>query len=99
MWGSCRGRLTQHYSEIVLCTTHNTEATLDHAANCAHLQALPSVSGYKALIEGKRFSDWSPQEQLETSICFAALHIKTQQLLDLGVLRKVARAKATIRKA
>ena len=78
MWGSCRGRLTQHYSEIVLCTTHNTEATLDHAATCPHLQALPSVSGYKALIEGKRFSDWSAQEQLETSLCFAALHIKVQ---------------------
>jgi hypothetical protein len=28
------------------------------------------------LIEGKRFSDWSAQEQLETSLCFAALHIK-----------------------
>jgi hypothetical protein len=47
------------------------------------------------LIESKRFSDWSAQEQLETSLCFAALHIKTQQLLHLGVLRKVQRTKAT----
>ena len=95
MWGSCRGRLTQHYSELILCSAHKTEATLDHVATCQHLQTLPRVNGYKALIEGKRFSDWSPQEQLETSICFAALHIKTQQLLDLGVLRKVTRTKAT----
>ena len=83
----------------MLCSHHNTEATLEHVATCAHLQALPNVSGYRTLIEGKRFSDWSAQEQLETSICFAALHIKVQQLLDLGVLRKVPRLKAASRKA
>jgi hypothetical protein len=91
MWGSCRGRLTPHYSEVILCSRHKEEATLDHVDTCQHLQALPDVRGYKHLIEGRRYNDWSAQEQLQASLAFAALHIKVQQLLDLGVLKKTLR--------
>ena len=62
MWGSCRGRLTPHYSEVILCSHHNEEATLDHAGKCQHLQTLPDVRLYKHLIETKNYSDWSVQE-------------------------------------
>ena len=51
------------------------------------------------MIEDKRFSDWSPQEQLEISNFFAVLYIKTHQLLDIGVLRKVSRNNAASRMA
>ena len=76
MWGSCRGRLTPHYSEMVLCSNHREEATLEHVGTCEHLKALPDVRSYKHLIEAKNFSDWSAQEQLDASLAFAALHIK-----------------------
>ena len=76
MWGSCRGRLTPHYSEIILCSQHNEEATLDHVSTCQYLQTLPDVREYKNIIEAKRFNDWSTEEQLDASLAFAALHIK-----------------------
>ena len=34
MWGSCRGRLSQHYHELIQCTGHNVEATLEHVVSC-----------------------------------------------------------------
>ena len=99
MWGSCRGRLTPHYSEVVLCSIHKEEETLEHVGSSHHLVALPDVRTYKTLIENKRFDDWGAQEQLDASLAFAALHIKVQQLLDLEVLRKAQRTKEPGRKS
>jgi hypothetical protein len=43
------------------------------------------------MIETRKFNEWTQQEQLDASLSYAALHIKTVQLLDLGILRKVPR--------
>jgi hypothetical protein len=58
MWGSCRGRLTQHWSEFVECVQHRSEATLKHAEGCQHLKDLPKVGHFKHLMETKNFRAW-----------------------------------------